>query len=89
MPGRGVGSNQHKMIDVARRVSKPNRDMHGTGTVCGNQTVSGPAGGGHLGPSRLMTKVSGYGRSHTDRIVVSQRVCQSRWPASRRPVASS
>ena len=66
----GVGSDQHKMIDFSRRVSKPDWDMHGTGPVCGHETVSGPAGGGDLGPGRLVTEVGGCGGSHTDRIVL-------------------
>jgi hypothetical protein len=89
MPGRGVGSNEHEMIDLPRRVSEPNRDMHGTRQVCGHQTVSGPTGGSDLGPSRLMTPVSGYGRSHTDHIVLSQRVRQHLLPRNypgRRPL---
>jgi hypothetical protein len=76
MPSCGVGSNQHKMIDFSRCVSKPDRDMHGTGPVCGHETVSGPAGGGDLGSGRLVTKVGGCGGSHTDRIVLEQRVDQ-------------
>jgi len=44
MLSRGVGSNQHKMIDFSRCIFKPDRDMHGTGPVCGHETVSGPAG---------------------------------------------
>ena len=70
MLSRGVGSNQHKMIDFSRRVSKPNRDMDGTGPVCGHETMSGPAGGGDLGTGRLVTKVGGCGGSHPDRIVL-------------------
>src|SRR5829696_6883141 len=73
MLSRGVGSNQHKMIDFSRRVSKPDRDMDGTGPVCGHETVSGPAGSGDLGSGRLVTEVGGCGGSHTDRIVREQR----------------
>jgi hypothetical protein len=74
MPSCGVGSNQHKMIDFSRRVFKPDRDMHGKGPVCGHETVSGPAGGGDLGSSRLVTEVGGCGGWHTDRILLEQRV---------------
>jgi hypothetical protein len=49
MPGRGVGSNEHEMIDLPRRVSEPDRDMHGTGPVCGRETVGDHVGGGDLG----------------------------------------
>jgi len=83
MLSRGVGSNQHKMIDFSRRVSKPDWDMHGTGPVCGHETVSGPAGGGDLGSGRLVTKVGGCGGSHTDRIVLKQRVDQHFLPRNR------
>jgi hypothetical protein len=38
--------------------------------------VSGPAGGGDLGSGRLVTELGGYGGSHTDRIVLEQRVRQ-------------
>jgi len=76
MLGRGVGSDQHKMINFSRRVSKPDQDMHGTGPVCGHETVSGPAGGGDLGSGRLVTKVGGCGGSHTDYILLEQRVDQ-------------
>jgi hypothetical protein len=38
--------------------------------------VSGPAGGGDLGSGRLVTEVGGCGGSHTDRIVLEQRVRQ-------------
>jgi hypothetical protein len=38
--------------------------------------VSGPAGGGDLGSGRLVTAVGGCGGSHTDRIVLEQRVRQ-------------
>ena len=53
------------MIDLPRRVSKPNRDMHGTGQVCGDQTVGGPAGSRDLRAGRLVTKVGGRRSSHT------------------------
>ena len=71
MLSRGVGSNQHKMIDFSRHVAKPDRDMHGTGPVCGHETVSGPAGGGDLGSGRLVTKVGGRSGSHTNHLLLN------------------
>ena len=68
------------MIDLPRRVSKPNWDMHGAGPVCGHQTVGGPAGSRDLGAGRLVTKVGGCDGSHTDHLMLNQRLCQHLLP---------
>jgi hypothetical protein len=47
------------MVHLVRRVSKPHRDMDRTDEVCGDQTVSGPAGSRDLSADRLVTKVGG------------------------------
>jgi hypothetical protein len=59
MPSLGVRPDQHEMIDLPRRATKPNRNMHGAGQVCRHQTVGGPAGSRDLSADRLVTKVGG------------------------------
>jgi hypothetical protein len=40
MPSLGVRPDQHEMIDLPRRATKPNRNMHGAGQACRHQTVA-------------------------------------------------
>ena len=66
MPSLGVRPDQHEMIDLPLRTTKPNRNMHGTGQVCRHQTVGGPAGSRDLSAGRLVTKLGGRDGSHTN-----------------------
>jgi hypothetical protein len=36
MLNHGVGSDPYQMVHLPRRVSQPNRDIHGTGQACGD-----------------------------------------------------
>jgi hypothetical protein len=80
IPSCGVRPDQHEMIDLPRRATKPNRNMHGAGQVCRHQTVGGPAGSRDLSAGRLVTKVGGRDGSHTNHLLLSQRLSQHLLP---------
>jgi hypothetical protein len=72
---RGVGSNQQEMVQTPRRLASQNRDIHARAQPVATRRCAARRAA-VIWPGRLMTKLADHGRSHTDRIVLEQRLGQ-------------